>query len=263
MRRHNSRMMNSDEKDVKKMIYVTVGVFLVAFIAFVITFVTYSNILDKDVKVSDNKSKITDLDSSQVSSSMGKTVNEIQENTIHNDEETSTNIEKIAINTSNMEKEEAKVDTSKTSSNTVTDKEIIKKKEMSFIKPVEGEIIKEFAKDKLVYSQTLQEWVTHTGIDIKADKTTVVKSTEEGTVKSIKNDPRYGITVIIEHDDGFKTIYSNLLTAEFVKEGEKVKQGQTIGTVGNTAMFEISDESHLHFEMLKDNENIDPLLYIK
>ena len=66
------------------------------------------------------------------------------------------------------------------------------------------------------------------------------------------------MTIIIDHDDGYQTIYSNLLTTEFVVEGEKVKQGQSIGTVGNTASFEISDETHLHFELLKDSENLDP-----
>ena len=114
----------------------------------------------------------------------------------------------------------------------------------------------------MLYSNTLNEWTTHLGIDIKADKTTVVKAAYEGTVESIKNDPRYGLTVIIEHDDGFKTVYSNLLTSEFVVEGEKVKTGQTIGTVGNTATFESKDESHLHFEILKDNEKVDPTLYV-
>ena len=69
-----------------------------------------------------------------------------------------------------------------------------------FSMPVEGEIIKEFAKDKLVYSDTLNEWITHTGIDIKAEKTSVVKAAEDGIVKFIKNDPRYGLTVIIEHN---------------------------------------------------------------
>ena len=137
------------------------------------------------------------------------------------------------------------------------------KKEIKFEKPVEGEIIKEFAKDNLVFSNTLNEWTTHVGIDIKAAKTTVVKASYEGTVESIKNDPRYGLTVIIEHDDGYKTVYSNLLTSEFVVEGERVTTGQTIGTVGNTATFEVADESHLHFEILKDNVQVDPTIYIK
>ena len=58
-------------------------------------------------------------------------------------------------------------------------------------------------------------------------------------------------------------MYSNLLTAEFVVVGENVEKGQTIGTVGNTATFEIADEPHLHFEILKDNVQIDPNMYIK
>ena len=42
-----------------------------------------------------------------------------------------------------------------------------------------------------------------------------------------------------------------------------MEQGQSIGTVGNTAVFEIADEPHLHFELLKDNEQQDPELYLK
>lgn len=137
------------------------------------------------------------------------------------------------------------------------------KKELSFMAPVVGEIITDYADESLVYSKTLDEWTTHLGIDIKADKTSAVVSSEAGTVKSIKNDPRYGLTVVIEHDDGFQTVYSNLLTAEFVSEGEKVTKGQTIGTVGNTAAFEIADEAHLHFEILKDSIQVDPDIYLK
>ena len=59
--------------------------------------------------------------------------------------------------------------------------------------------MKEFADNKLVYSSTLDVWATHNGVDIKADKTTVVKASADGKVTSIKNDPRYGLTVIIEH----------------------------------------------------------------
>ena len=135
--------------------------------------------------------------------------------------------------------------------------------ELSFVRPVDGDIVKEFAVDSLIYSETLQEWTTHTGIDIKAEKMTVVKSAEAGTVKSIKNDPRYGLTIIIEHANGFLSVYSNLLTSEFVVEGEKVEKGQSLGTVGNTGAFEIADEPHLHFEILKDGVQVDPNIYLK
>lgn len=137
------------------------------------------------------------------------------------------------------------------------------KRELVFAYPIEGEKTREFSMENLIYSETLEEWTTHQGLDIKADRTTVVKAAETGTVVAIKNDPRYGLTVIIEHENGFKTVYSNLLTTEFVTEDEKVEKGQSIGTVGNSAVFEIADEPHLHFEMIKDGEYVDPTVYIK
>ena len=137
------------------------------------------------------------------------------------------------------------------------------KKEITFVKPTDGEIIGEFANENLIYSETLKEWITHTAIDIKADKTSVIKSAADGVVRSIVNDPRYGLTVIVEHDDGYETVYSNLLTAEFVVEGEEIKQGQTIGTAGNTASFESNMECHLHFELLKNGEYLNPAIYLK
>lgn len=137
------------------------------------------------------------------------------------------------------------------------------KKPLTFTKPTEGEIIAEFAQENLIYSDTLKEWITHTGIDIKADKTSVIKASADGVVTSILNDPRYGLTVVISHDEGYETIYSNLLTAEFVVEGEEVKQGQTIGTAGNTASFESGMESHLHFEIMQDGKYLNPSIYLK
>lgn len=267
--RRNHRGFYDEAGETKKMLYISASILIVAILAFVITFVVYSKALEGDEQLAQiNERRITDLaknvensEAEQASTSMGKSVNEVQSENVADIPEEPT---KIAINTSNMEKEESK-EQNITTSNTTTTKEVeeVEEKEPSFVKPVEGEIQKEFAKDTLIYSETLKEWVTHNGIDIKADKTTVVKSAEEGTVKSIKNDPRYGITVVIEHSKGYTTVYSNLLTAEFVKEGEKVKKSQTIGTVGNTATFEIADDYHLHFEILKDGENVDPNLYIK
>ena len=135
--------------------------------------------------------------------------------------------------------------------------------ELSFQAPVAGDITKDFAMDTLVYSETLDEWCTHSGIDIKADKASVVVASEKGTVESIKNDPRYGLTVIVAHGNGFKSVYSNLLTTEFVKEGEEVEKGQTIATVGETASFEVADDCHLHFEMYKDGIAVNPTIYFK
>ena len=96
-----------------------------------------------------------------------------------------------------------------------------------------------------------------------ANKATVVKSAANGVVYAKKNDPRYGLTVIVNHDNGYQTVYANLLTAEYVVEGENIEAGQTIGTIGNSATFEIADEYHLHFELLKDGTYVNPITYIE
>ena len=114
-----------------------------------------------------------------------------------------------------------------------------------------------------MYSKTLDEWTTHLGIDIKAEKTTVIKAAEKGTVENIKNDPRYGLTIIISHQDGYKTMYSNLLSTEFVAVGDTIEKGQGIGTVGDSSSFEGADEPHLHFEMYNDGNQVNPTLYFK
>ncbi len=192
-------------------------------------------------------------DYEETSSSIGKTVDEVKNNTAH---ETKSEEDKKE-NKINDTKET--VVTEQTQQNTP----VTVIPDPIFIKPLEGEIIKEYSKENLIYSETLKEWTTHNGVDIEAELATVVKASAEGTVKSIKNDPRYGITVIIEHTNGYETRYSNLLTAEFVTVGENVIKGQTIGTVGSTSSFEVLDKPHLHFEILKDNEYLNPISYIK
>ena len=137
------------------------------------------------------------------------------------------------------------------------------KKELKFEAPTSGEIIVDYANESLVYSKTLEEWTTHLGVDIKANKASAVTAAEDGTIKSIKNDPRYGLTITISHQDGYETVYSNLLTSDFVKEKDEVKKGQTIGTVGETASFEIAEEPHLHFEVYKDGQSINPTTVLK
>ena len=192
--------------------------------------------------------------SNPVSSSNDKGINEIKkENKVVSK---STSKENKNVNMENNTVVEEKTEENESN-------KVYENKELCFIAPVNGEISKDFASDTLVYSKTLEEWTTHNGIDIKAAKTTIVVSAENGVVESIKNDPRYGLTVTITHSDGFKTIYSNLLTTEFITEGETVEKGQTIATVGETSSFEIADEAHLHFEIMKNGEYVNPTIYLK
>ena len=131
-------------------------------------------------------------------------------------------------------------------------------KKPTFVLPLEGKIITDYAMDRLLYSKTLDEWRTHSGIDIEAPRGEAVKAVADGYVKEIKEDPCYGITIVIDHENGYKSIYSNLASASMVSVNQKVKAGDAISSVGNTAIFEIADPPHLHFEMYKDDKLIDP-----
>lgn len=210
--------------------------------------ITSNNSLDTN-----NKSNTTtnDLNNNNITNS--SSVNNTKNNTDNNTVSTSVNESKEK---KNNEKDNSLAETNSKVSN---DEKKEAEEEIKFVEPVKGEIIREFATESLVYSETLKEWITHNGVDIKADKASVVVSACDGKIAAINNDPRYGLTVIIEHNDGYKTVYSNLLTAEFVVEGEDVTAGQTIGTIGNSANFEIADDYHLHFELIKDGNYLDPV----
>lgn len=131
-----------------------------------------------------------------------------------------------------------------------------------FIMPIYGDIICDFAIDKLVYSKTLEDWRVHCGIDIAATRGTAVKAVANGVILDMKNDPKLGNTIIIDHENGFRTVYSNLASIDMVLPNQIIAQGETIGSVGDTATFEIVQEPHLHFEVLRGDVLVDPKLYL-
>lgn len=231
--------------DRKKVYYVLGIAALICLLIFIFALSAYKAKNDATSQIAELENvNIGSADATMVTATEDKSINEVIN-------ETENETEKIVINTSN-----------EVSNNTTNVVEIEPKEvELHFSAPIEGEIMKDFSDSNLVYSETLKEWTVHLGIDIKAEKGSAVTASEAGTVESIKNDPRYGTTVTIAHENGFKTIYSNLSSANAVIEGQEVEKGQTIGSIGDSAAFEISDESHLHFEMEKDGEAVNPSAY--
>ena len=110
----------------------------------------------------------------------------------------------------------------------------------------------------------MNDFRTHTGIDIDSDIGINVKAVSDGIISEIYDNPLMGMTVIIDHYGGIQSIYRNLQEAipRNITVGAAVKGGEIIGGVGQTALIEIGDVPHLHFEMKKDGAYIDPLEYI-
>lgn len=129
--------------------------------------------------------------------------------------------------------------------------------------PVEGDIIMEHSMDVPVYWKTLDQYMVHSGIDIAADADTPVMACADGTVTKIEENDSMGVTVEINHGNEFISVYSNLSQHNLIELGEVVTQGTVIGRVGQTSLFEFDGPDHLHFEMKKNNEPVDPTEYLK
>ena len=131
------------------------------------------------------------------------------------------------------------------------------------VSPLNGEVVTVFSVDQLVYNETLADWRTHDGIDISAVQGTTVLAASSGTVSSVTDEPLMGTTVVINHDGGYQTTYSNLQARPNVEAGETVSAGQIIGAVGRTAAAESAQGPHLHFSVTKDGSPVDPNEYLK
>lgn len=126
--------------------------------------------------------------------------------------------------------------------------------------PVEGVLTKEHDPVNAVYSNTMNDYRVHTGIDIECSIGDDVIACAYGTVISVGVDPFMGTCVMIDHGDGLVSVYKNLSPdlPEGVEEGMEIFEGDLVGTVGESAIVEIADEPHLHFELTLNGEQIDP-----
>ena len=124
--------------------------------------------------------------------------------------------------------------------------------------PVSGETIHDYAMDALSYNETTRDWRVHNGIDIAAEEGTAVCAAADGTVYTVYEDETMGVTVVIRHQDGYVTTYSSLSKDPAVAPGDTVTLGQTIGTVGSSAMLECALGDHVHFSVTHNDEPMDP-----
>ena len=123
--------------------------------------------------------------------------------------------------------------------------------------PVSGSVIWRFARDELVYSETLSQWMTHAGVDVAAKKDAEVYSAADGVIERVFTDDALGVCVLINHGD-FSCLYANLKSDPPVKEGRLVKSRAVIGYVGDTAISECALQSHLHLEVYVGGVPQDP-----
>ena len=148
-----------------------------------------------------------------------------------------------------------------TTTATVTSATAAPQKAAVMVWPVKGIIQTEFAQDKLIFRPTLGEWSVHPALDIQAAQGETVCAVMKGRVESVREDSLLGNTVTMLHEDGWRSLYA-AMDSVTVTVGDTLKAGETLGTVGNSALEEVSQGPHLHFVLEKDGTKVDPMKYL-
>ena len=140
--------------------------------------------------------------------------------------------------------------------------ETVKPAALVFTWPVKGAVIASYSVETLLYDETMLDWRTHEGLDIASSLGTKVLATAAGTVSEVYDDELMGTTVVIDHGNGLASVYSNLAAKPTVAEGDSVRTGDVIGSVGETAAAESGRAPHLHFAMYQNDLPADPEEYL-
>lgn len=129
--------------------------------------------------------------------------------------------------------------------------------------PASGILSKRHDTTLQVYSTTMNDYRVHNGIDIVTEAGAPIYAACGGEVSQIWDDPLMGRCLSIKHGEGCYTVYKNLAEegVSGIEVGAAVGEGQLIASVGETAMTELAEEPHLHFELTVGGEAADPLEY--
>ena len=138
------------------------------------------------------------------------------------------------------------------------DKEPEKQKTVFNI-PVNGSVTNEYSASSVFYNQSLNKYQTHEAMDFKSETDNNVYASANGVVKEIDYNMLDGYYVVLEHEDGIVTKYCSLAAETPIKVGDTVKGGDVIGTMSDSMGTECLDGNHLHFEVYKNGELINPI----
>lgn len=133
-----------------------------------------------------------------------------------------------------------------------------------FSAPVSGgSIVQGYSDTVLVFSSTLKQWNVHLGVDYAAEAGSDVTAAYDGVVYSVTEDLLNGTVITIDHGNGLRTSYGGVdPTGVKVVSGQSVSAGDVIALMGNSALNEYGMGAHLHFEILENGRQVNPMNYL-
>lgn len=126
-----------------------------------------------------------------------------------------------------------------------------------YLLPMGSFITKDYSGDAVVYSNTMQDWRVHTGVDFGDNRGQSVLSIADGTVTDVREDVLWGVVLTIDHGDGIVARYCGLEKGSTPEVDTQVEQGVVIGRLGEIPV-ESKDGPHLHLEIRRNGERVDP-----
>lgn len=127
--------------------------------------------------------------------------------------------------------------------------------ELDFPLSGETDILQPYA---IAFSATYGDYRLHPGVDYAAEAGDAALAAAAGTVVGVEPDPAEGVALTVDHGNGMMTRYAGL-DRVMVKENASVERGSILGTVGRPAG---GARPHLHFEVLKEGDSVDPAAYL-
>lgn len=147
-----------------------------------------------------------------------------------------------------------------TSTETTTTSTATTKSANLFVFPASN-VVSQTYSDQPVFSETLQAWNTHNGVDFSADKGSEVKALADGTITAVRQDVLWGDCIEIDHGNKIVTRYYGV-AAKNITENQSVKAGEVIGTVTEIPA-EILEPSHIHVEICANGNFVNPMTLIR
>lgn len=133
-----------------------------------------------------------------------------------------------------------------------------------FASPVSGGVIGAYSDTVPVFSQTMNDYRTHAGVDLASEEGGAVKACADGVIGAVYEDPLMGTCMTVVHSGGAVSTYKGLYSTlpDGIAPGVSVACGQVIAASGDSALIEVAEEPHVHFELSVDGVTVDPCQYI-
>lgn len=128
-----------------------------------------------------------------------------------------------------------------------------------YILPAGTQIVKDYSMGVPVFSNTMQDWRTHNGIDFACAEGDPVFAAADATVAAVYEDVSWGGVAVLDFGNGMTAEYCGLQPDSIsLQVGDKIASGEVVGVVG-TVPIEADEGCHLHYEMRNNGVLVDPL----